>query len=112
MFAKRILKPLGVPIVFGAPVGHTVRPMLTVPLGVRARLDASGAGTLEILEGCGYAMTKGKHVHVIGIGGSAMSPLAGMLREKGLACDRVGFGRVSAGFDISGKHGDFVFSQL
>src|SRR5215813_4780632 len=28
-------------------------------------------------------MTKGKHVHVIGIGGSAMSPLAGMLREKG-----------------------------
>jgi muramoyltetrapeptide carboxypeptidase len=47
---ERILKPLGVPIVFGAPVGHTVRPMLTVPLGVRARLSA-GAGTLEILEG-------------------------------------------------------------
>jgi muramoyltetrapeptide carboxypeptidase len=48
---ERILKPLGIPIVFGAPVGHTVRPMLTVPLGVRARLSASGAGTLEILEG-------------------------------------------------------------
>ena len=48
---ERILKPLKIPIVFGAPVGHTVRPMLTVPLGVRARLDASGAGTLEILEG-------------------------------------------------------------
>jgi muramoyltetrapeptide carboxypeptidase len=47
----RILKPLGIPIVFGAPVGHTVRPMLTVPLGVRARLAATGAGTLEILEG-------------------------------------------------------------
>src|SRR5277367_459829 len=28
-------------------------------------------------------MTKGKHVHIIGIGGSAMSPLAGMLREAG-----------------------------
>ncbi|MGC1906619.1 MAG: UDP-N-acetylmuramate--L-alanine ligase, partial [Candidatus Acidiferrum sp.] len=28
-------------------------------------------------------MSKGKHVHVIGIGGSAMSPLAGMLREAG-----------------------------
>jgi UDP-N-acetylmuramate: L-alanyl-gamma-D-glutamyl-meso-diaminopimelate ligase len=28
-------------------------------------------------------MSKGKHVHIIGIGGSAMSPLAGMLREKG-----------------------------
>jgi muramoyltetrapeptide carboxypeptidase len=48
---ERILKPLKIPIVFGAPVGHTVRPMLTVPLGVRARLDANGAGTLEILEG-------------------------------------------------------------
>jgi muramoyltetrapeptide carboxypeptidase len=48
---ERILKPLGIPIMFGAPVGHTVRPMLTVPLGVRARLNASGAGTMEILEG-------------------------------------------------------------
>src|SRR5689334_13974110 len=28
-------------------------------------------------------MTKTKHVHVIGIGGSAMAPLAGMLREHG-----------------------------
>jgi muramoyltetrapeptide carboxypeptidase len=48
---ERILKPLGIPIVFGAPVGHTARPMLTVPLCVRARLSASGVGTLEILEG-------------------------------------------------------------
>jgi len=46
----RILAPLGVPIVFGAPVGHTARPMLTVPLGVRARLVAEGEGMLEILE--------------------------------------------------------------
>lgn len=28
-------------------------------------------------------MSAGKHVHVIGIGGSAMAPLAGMLREHG-----------------------------
>jgi UDP-N-acetylmuramate: L-alanyl-gamma-D-glutamyl-meso-diaminopimelate ligase len=28
-------------------------------------------------------MSTAKHVHVIGIGGSAMSPLAGMLRERG-----------------------------
>jgi UDP-N-acetylmuramate: L-alanyl-gamma-D-glutamyl-meso-diaminopimelate ligase len=28
-------------------------------------------------------MSKPKHVHIIGIGGSAMSPLAGMLRERG-----------------------------
>jgi muramoyltetrapeptide carboxypeptidase len=47
---QRILKPLGVPIVFGAPVGHTARPMLTIPLGVRARLRAAGTGSLEILE--------------------------------------------------------------
>jgi len=46
----RILRPLGVPIVFGAPVGHTERPMLTVPLGIKARLDAEGEGTLEFLE--------------------------------------------------------------
>jgi muramoyltetrapeptide carboxypeptidase len=47
---RRILSPLGVPIVFGMPVGHTPRPMLTLPLGVKARLRARGEGTLEILE--------------------------------------------------------------
>jgi muramoyltetrapeptide carboxypeptidase len=46
----RILRPLGVPIVFGAPVGHTIRAMLTIPLGIQARLDADGEGTLEFLE--------------------------------------------------------------
>ena len=48
--ARRILGPLGVPVVWGAPVGHTARPMLTVPLGVRARLSANGPGRLELLE--------------------------------------------------------------
>jgi muramoyltetrapeptide carboxypeptidase len=47
---RRRLGDLGVPIVFGAPIGHTPRPMLTIPLGVRARLDASGEGRLDILE--------------------------------------------------------------
>jgi muramoyltetrapeptide carboxypeptidase len=47
---ERILKPLGIPIVFGAPVGHTPRPMLTIPLGVRARLHAAGSGSMDILE--------------------------------------------------------------
>ncbi len=46
----RILGGLGVPIVYGAAVGHTPRPMLTVPLGVKARLVARGEGELEILE--------------------------------------------------------------
>ena len=48
---ERILSPLGVPVVFGAPVGHTRRPMLTVPMGIRARLVAQGEGKLEFLEG-------------------------------------------------------------
>jgi muramoyltetrapeptide carboxypeptidase len=47
---QKILGSLGVPIVFGAPIGHTIRPMLTVPLGVQARLSTKGAGVLEILE--------------------------------------------------------------
>jgi muramoyltetrapeptide carboxypeptidase len=46
----RILGALGVPIVYGAAVGHTPRPMLTVPLGVKARLRARGEGELVILE--------------------------------------------------------------
>jgi muramoyltetrapeptide carboxypeptidase len=46
----RILGPLGIPVVFGAPIGHTSRPMLTLPLGVKARLDTRGEGTLEMLE--------------------------------------------------------------
>jgi muramoyltetrapeptide carboxypeptidase len=46
----RILGPLKVPMVFGASVGHTLRPMLTIPLGVRARLRAEGQGALDILE--------------------------------------------------------------
>ena len=39
-----------IPVVWGAPIGHTPRPMLTVPLGVRARLVAKEQGRLEILE--------------------------------------------------------------
>ncbi|HEY2353181.1 MAG TPA: LD-carboxypeptidase [Candidatus Acidoferrum sp.] len=52
----RILGDLGVPTIFGAPIGHTMRPMLTVPLGIEARLStkafegAGGEGVLEILE--------------------------------------------------------------
>ena len=46
----RILSPLGIPVVFGAPVGHTTRAMLTVPLGVDGKLIARGEGMLEILE--------------------------------------------------------------
>jgi muramoyltetrapeptide carboxypeptidase len=49
---SRLLNPLGVPIVWGAPVGHTNRAALTLPLGVRASLAVSGASVpqLQILE--------------------------------------------------------------
>jgi len=47
---RRIFGALRIPVVYGAPVGHTTRPMLTIPLGVRAKLMASGEGRLEILE--------------------------------------------------------------
>ncbi|MGH9742516.1 MAG: S66 peptidase family protein [Candidatus Acidiferrum sp.] len=46
----RILGELGVPVVFGAPIGHTPRPMLTVPLGVNGKLRSQGEGQLEILD--------------------------------------------------------------
>jgi len=48
--AQRILASPNIPIVFGAPIGHTPRPMLTLPLGEPARLTAEGSGTLEFLE--------------------------------------------------------------
>jgi muramoyltetrapeptide carboxypeptidase len=47
---RRRLGNLGVPIVFGAPIGHTPRAILTIPLGVRAHLEAAGEGRLDILE--------------------------------------------------------------
>src|SRR6185437_5107621 len=47
---ERIFGALKIPVVYGAPVGHTARPMLTIPLGVRAKLTAQGSGRLEILE--------------------------------------------------------------
>jgi muramoyltetrapeptide carboxypeptidase len=43
-----IIVPLGKPAIIGFPFGHVANP-LTLPLGVRARLDAT-AGTLTLLE--------------------------------------------------------------
>ncbi len=48
--AARILTPLGIPVVWGAAVGHSARAMVTVPLGVRGRIEASGKPALEVLE--------------------------------------------------------------
>ena len=46
----RLLGEVGIPVVWGAPIGHTNRPMLTVPLGIRARLCAGATPRLDILE--------------------------------------------------------------
>lgn len=43
-----LIAPLGIPTMHGLPVGHA-KDVVTVPLGVHARMDA-GAGTLELLE--------------------------------------------------------------
>lgn len=58
--AMRIFLPLEHrpcrPVVFGTRIGHTTRPMLTLPLGIRARLSASASSSgnsgtqLELLE--------------------------------------------------------------
>jgi muramoyltetrapeptide carboxypeptidase len=43
------LHPLGIPVAYGFPIGH-VDDQWTMPIGVRARLDA-GAGEVDVLEG-------------------------------------------------------------
>jgi len=45
---EEVLGPLGVPLIFGLPVGHG-KHHVTVPLGALATLDA-GAGTLVVEE--------------------------------------------------------------
>ena len=43
-----LIAPLGIPAIANVPVGHG-KTMVTIPLGARARLDATGK-TLDILE--------------------------------------------------------------
>jgi muramoyltetrapeptide carboxypeptidase len=46
-----LLREFAFPILFGFPTGHTSRPNVIVPIGVRARLDlTSSAPTFELLE--------------------------------------------------------------
>jgi muramoyltetrapeptide carboxypeptidase len=47
---RRVLGDMKIPVVWGGPFGHTQRPTLTLPLGVRARLRTAAQGQLEILE--------------------------------------------------------------
>lgn len=47
---QRHVESLVIPVVWGAAVGHTKRAMLTLPLGVRARLDSGETAELHIQE--------------------------------------------------------------
>jgi muramoyltetrapeptide carboxypeptidase len=45
-----ILGDMGCPILYGFPTGHTSRPHVIVPFGVRARLRLDGNDAFELLE--------------------------------------------------------------
>ena len=47
---SKFARELKIPAAWNAPIGHTSRPMLTLPLGVHARLTAAASPLLEILE--------------------------------------------------------------
>jgi muramoyltetrapeptide carboxypeptidase len=46
----RVVGDLGIPIAFGLRSGHVSRANITLPIGVKARLEVGGAVTLRILE--------------------------------------------------------------
>ena len=48
--ARRLLTGLGVPVVWGAPVGHTNRAALTIPLGISGNLLSGAASVLKVDE--------------------------------------------------------------
>ena len=86
-----VLREFPGPVLFGFPSGHTTRPALTLPLGVRARarrrpaaaaVNRGGGGVRRVNAG----RTRGpvvKRLHLIGICGTAMATLAAMLKAKG-----------------------------
>ena len=102
----RVIGDLGIPVAFGMRSGHVSRANITLPIGVRAGLEVgSGCETRRFWKRGRKAVTTGraegtsvdggvrmqeremnansKHIHLIGICGTAMASLAGMLRERG-----------------------------
>lgn len=45
-----VLAPFDIPVLFGFPTGHTSRPNIIVPFGVKARLALDGKPSLDLLE--------------------------------------------------------------
>ena len=88
---------LGIPVAFGMRSGHVSRANITLPIGVRARLrvgsgvEAEDSGGREPHEGNRDVQIKSeksmsrnsRHIHLIGICGTAMASLAGMLKQRG-----------------------------
>ena len=89
----RIVGDLGIPMAYGLRSGHVTRKNITLPFGVGASLRVnSGEVTLKIMEAATVElrlsatrrrMADKKHIHLIGICGTAMASLAGMLNERG-----------------------------
>ena len=46
----RVVGDLGIPVAFGLRSGHVSRANITLPIGVRAKLEVSGEVKLKILE--------------------------------------------------------------
>ena len=47
---KKLLRPVRGPVVYGLPTGHTVHPMLTLPLGINVVVDGTGTGQVVVDE--------------------------------------------------------------
>jgi len=104
------------------PSATTARSILTMPLGVRAGLHAEGPRHARNPRTGGHRMTQaqlntarplqGKHIHVIGIGGSAMAPLGGMLPRVRFPSHRIRFWSLSSRVHAARQPRHFVFSHL
>ena len=85
----RIVGDLRIPVAFGLRSGHVSRANITLPIGVRGADSTVGrhGGTAD--SGGGERPVndcnprKPRHIHLIGICGTAMASLAGMLQERG-----------------------------
>ncbi len=73
------------PIAIGLRSGHVSRSNVTLPLGIEAELILEDEPVLQLsgAGGAGLMQDADKHIHLIGICGTAMASLAGLLQLKG-----------------------------
>ncbi len=87
---QRVVGDLGVPVAYGLKSGHVSRSNFTLPLGVHVTFNAGPTVSLSFSASVKMRprqfrlqiMTP-KHIHLIGICGTAMASLAGMLQQRG-----------------------------